>query len=134
MTKLLDYGATVTTDVAEAGEERVVAEVAPEADTHTISSAIQAAYPDTVFVAKRSIDRPVRSITVTQDTFEDVLTDRQREVLELAYRAGYFASPRRSTGEELADGLGISSATFYLHVRKATRRILEQIDARGLFD
>ncbi|AFK20100.1 PAS domain S-box protein [Haloferax mediterranei ATCC 33500] len=134
MTKLLDYGATVTSKVVEDGEETIVAEVAPDSNTRKVISGVQAAYPDTTFVAKRSVDRPVQSINLTHDVLDDLLTDRQREVLELAYHAGFFESPRCSTGDELAAALGIASPTFYLHVRKATRKILEQIDEIGLFD
>ncbi|WP_396611861.1 PAS domain S-box protein [Haloferax sp. S1W] len=134
MTKLLEYGATVTSKVVENGEETIVGEVAPDANSRKIISGVQAAYPDTTFVAKRSVDRPVQSINLTQDALDTLLTDRQREVLELAYHAGFFESPRYSTGDELADALGISSPTFYLHVRKSTQKILEQIDEIGLFD
>ncbi|WP_363464521.1 PAS domain S-box protein [Halogeometricum borinquense] len=134
VTTLLEYGATVTSAIIESGDETVVGEIAPDADSRKIISGIQAAYPDTTFIAKRSVDRPVRSVSLTQDALDKLLTDRQREVLELAYRAGFFESPRCSTGDELADALGITSPTFYLHVRKATRKVLEQIDEIGLFD
>ncbi len=133
MTKLLDYGASVTSKIVENGEETIVGEVAPDVDTHTIITGIQAEYSNTTFVAKRSVDRPVQPITVPRNGLEDVLTARQREVLELAYHAGFFESPRHSTGDDLADALGITSPTFYLHVRKATQKLLERIDEIGLF-
>jgi len=133
MTNLLDYGASVTSQIVENGEETIVGEVAPDADTHTIISNIQATYSNTTLVAKRTVDRPVRSVTIPHDGLENVLTARQREVLELAYHAGFFESPRHSTGDELADALGITSPTFYLHVRKATQNLLERIDEMKLF-
>lgn len=134
MTKLLDYGASVTSQIVENGEETIVGNVAPDADTHTIISGIRATYSNTTLVAKRTVDQPVRPVAVPRDGLEDVLTARQREILELAYRAGFFESPRHSTGDELADALGIASPTFYLHVRKATRKLLERIDEMGLFE
>lgn len=134
VTTLLEYGATVTSNTIENGQARLLAEVAPDADTHKIIASIEESYPDTTFVAKRSVDRPARTITIPPDALDDVLTDRQREVLKLAYHAGFFESPRYSTGEELADTLGIASPTFYMHVRKATQKILEEIDRMGLFD
>lgn len=134
MTKLLNYGAVVTSQIVENGEETIVVEVAPDADIRTIISAIQTTYSNTVFVAKRSVDRPVQSVTVPHNGLQDVLTERQREVLELAYHAGFFESPRQSTGDELAHALGITPPTFYVHIRKATQKLLEQIDEMDLFE
>jgi len=47
------------------------------------------------------------------------LTDRQSEVSDAAYRAGYFNWPRDSIAEEVADSPGIASATLHAHLRKA---------------
>lgn len=127
VTTLINYGATIRSAVIEDGVETVRAEVAPEADIHEISDAMQATYSDTSFVAKRTLDRPVRELIADEQAFGETLTDRQREVLELAYHAGFFASPRETTGEELANSLGISSPTFYVHIRNATRKLLQQL-------
>ena len=40
----------------------------------------------------------------------DVLTSRQREILDIAYYSGYFETPRDSTASEVADSLGITPA------------------------
>ena len=53
----------------------------------------------------------------------DELTDRQRQVLELAIEAGYFERPRHNNTGELADALGISRATFTQHLRAAQRKV-----------
>lgn len=37
------------------------------------------------------------------------LTDRQYEALTVAFRQGYYASPRRASTEEIADELGVSA-------------------------
>lgn len=58
---------------------------------------------------------------------EDSLTDRQLEVLQTAYNSGYFQSPRASTGEAIADSLGISQPTFAAHLRAAHRKLLPQL-------
>jgi hypothetical protein len=55
------------------------------------------------------------------------LTDRQQEVLEAAYLGGYFNWPRDSTAEEVADSLDIASATLHDHLRKAQRKVLDEI-------
>jgi predicted DNA binding protein len=76
-----------------------------------------------VFMAKRTLDRSVSTMT-TKNAVEEALTPRQQEVLTLAYHAGYFESPRDSTGEDLASVLGIASPTFYRHARKGIQRLL----------
>ena len=53
------------------------------------------------------------------------MTDRQREALEAAYRAGYFDWPRESTAEEVAESPDITSATLHSHLRKAESRLVE---------
>ncbi|MFP8956162.1 bacterio-opsin activator domain-containing protein [Natrialbaceae archaeon A-CW3] len=59
------------------------------------------------------------------------LTPRQQEVLQLAYRSGYFEMPRDQTGEELADTLGIVPSTFTKHIRSAERNLLDVIFVDG---
>ncbi|WP_436930743.1 PAS domain S-box protein [Halosimplex halobium] len=122
---LVERGATVR-EFETTGEVATVrCETAPRSDVEALITAVEAAGEDTVFVAKRTRDRDVRTVELTRSAVAERLTDRQREALALAYHAGYFASPRNSTGEELADVLGIASPTFYRHVREGTRKVLE---------
>ena len=53
-----------------------------------------------------------------------LLSVRQREVLEAAVEAGYYAFPRRATIDDLADGLGISRSTASEHLRRIEARVL----------
>ncbi|MDS0300667.1 helix-turn-helix domain-containing protein [Halogeometricum sp. S1BR25-6] len=55
------------------------------------------------------------------------LTDRQREVLETAYRMGYFERPKGANATEIAAELGISQSTFTEHLVTAQRKILEDV-------
>ena len=55
------------------------------------------------------------------------LTRKQLETLLLAYKSGYFDSPRRGTLRELAEMLNLSPSTVKEHLRKAQRKILEEI-------
>ncbi|MFC7027627.1 helix-turn-helix domain-containing protein [Halomicroarcula sp. GCM10025710] len=48
------------------------------------------------------------------------MTDRQAEILRAAYLAGYYAWPRDTTAEELAESLDISSPTLHQHLRRAS--------------
>ncbi|EMA55791.1 helix-turn-helix domain-containing protein [Halococcus thailandensis] len=53
------------------------------------------------------------------------LTDRQQQVLKLAFQLGYFERPRGKNAEEIATMLDISRSTFTQHLRAAQRKILE---------
>lgn len=61
-----------------------------------------------------------------EDTLLSKLSKRQREVLLLAYKSGYFDNPRKVTLRDLADMLGLSVSTVKEHLRKAQRKILEE--------
>ena len=52
------------------------------------------------------------------------LSDRQREVFELARKRGYYDYPREVSGSELADEFGIAKTTFHEHLRKAEATLL----------
>jgi len=58
-----------------------------------------------------------------------VLTDRQREVLTLANRYGYYDYPRGVSSEKLASRVGISKPVLLQHLRKAEGRIMADIFA-----
>ena len=55
------------------------------------------------------------------------LTDRQREVVLAAYHGGYFETPRRMSGTEIAESLDISAPAFHNHLRTVHRQIFEYL-------
>ncbi|ELZ94956.1 bacterio-opsin activator [Haloferax mucosum ATCC BAA-1512] len=52
------------------------------------------------------------------------LTDRQHTALQLAYLGGFFEWPHGVTGDELAESMDISRATFHQHLRAAERKLV----------
>ncbi len=56
--------------------------------------------------------------------YQDVLTPRQREALDLARQRGYYEWPRETTTRELAAELDIGKTTFLHHLRTAEARLL----------
>lgn len=56
----------------------------------------------------------------------DALTDRQREVIQTAFEAGYYEVPRSTSTEDLADELGLDSSTVAEHLQRAERNLLTQ--------
>lgn len=63
------------------------------------------------------------------------LTEAQREVLETAFRMGYFEEPRRASLEDIAAELGVSSSAVGGRLRRATAGLvaatLSPEDTRG---
>lgn len=55
------------------------------------------------------------------------LTIRQREILLLAKKLGYFDIPRKITSERLAEILEISKVAVLEHLRKAERNIINKL-------
>ncbi len=122
--KLAGYGGQVVEAVVEDGEFRVVVEVPHEIDLREIATAVQRAYPDAELVAQRSTTRSVQTLKQFQSALASRLTDKQQAALEAAFAAGYFTWPRESTGEEIAEGLGIAPATFHEHLRNGLSQLL----------
>jgi len=55
------------------------------------------------------------------------LTERQRSLLELAHRLGYYETPARSTLDRLAAIAGVSKAAVSKTLRRAEARLLRSI-------
>ncbi|WP_435181427.1 helix-turn-helix domain-containing protein [Halorussus sp. AFM4] len=55
----------------------------------------------------------------------DRLSERQREIFELARRRGYYSWPRETSATELAEELDITKPTLLEHLRKAEAKLLD---------
>ena len=58
------------------------------------------------------------------------LTEKQDEAIRLAYKRGYFDSPRQSTLQEISSELGISQQALASRLRRGNRQLVE----KTLFD
>jgi hypothetical protein len=119
-----ERGATVRTAAYEAGVGRLVAELAPDGDVREVVGAVAEAFADADLLAKRERQRPVETVGEFRSALHERLTDRQLTALRLAHHGGYFRSPRDSTAEELAAGLGVSSPTLHYHLRAAQGKLV----------
>ncbi|WP_306053982.1 helix-turn-helix domain-containing protein [Natronococcus wangiae] len=74
----------------------------------------------------------VESMTALRDDVADGmfrtdrLSERQREVFELARRRHYYRWPREVSAAELAAELDIAESTFLEHLRKAEEKLLDR--------
>jgi PAS domain S-box-containing protein len=120
---LAEAGVKLRSAAATAGIGRFVVEAPRSADVREVVDRVRDVYPTAELLAQHERDRSVAEVAVPGGPFGD-LTERQREALEAAYRAGYFDWPRESTAEEVADSLEVSSPTLHRHLRRAEKRLL----------
>jgi len=74
----------------------------------------------------------VSNVSYSQAVYQEhnmlsVLTDKQKEILISAKRAGYYDYPRKVSAEDLAESMGIAKATMVEHLRKAEIRLMDAI-------
>ncbi|WP_266074824.1 bacterio-opsin activator domain-containing protein [Haladaptatus caseinilyticus] len=124
---LIERGAIISEATASDGEGRVRIEVAPDADVRAFAEEISAVYPESRLVGKREIKREQRALSKHRTAIEEALTERQKAAVEVAYFAGYYDWPRKNTAEEVADSLGVSTATFHQHHRKAIKKVFTEL-------
>lgn len=119
-------GAIPGSVTASDGTGRLVLHVPGNVDPGEVIDAVLERHPAWTFVARRPREHsaPVFTPRGVQQVLREQPTDRQWEVLRSAYLNGYFERPRGRTGEEVADDLDISSATFSQHLRSALRNVL----------
>lgn len=120
---LRTYDVQVRMATAESSTSRIVLEVPQQVETRSLVEAIRGEYPETELVAKRETTR-TRSARQLDTYLAEKLTDKQLEALQAAHYSGFFEWPRETTGEDLADALGVSSPTYQYHLRAAERKLV----------
>lgn len=79
---------------------------------------------------ERGFQYKVVSLTdadLAEDSLLNRLTDRQRKILVLAFKLGYFDVPKKLNSDDLASRLHLTGSTVVEHLSKAERRILAGI-------
>jgi len=109
---------------AESGRATLVVEVASGGNVRRVVETLQKRFPETEFRGKQTSEGNVQPTGGFRSELDEVLTDRQRTVVETAYEAGYYDFPRSSDGEDVAEALSISAATFHQHLRRATEKLV----------
>ena len=120
------YGGRVGEVVAEGDTVSVDVRFPTETNIRSVIERLRELYPDLEVIAKRPVspeDEAERLATLVADE----LTVRQAEVLETAYRAGYYEWPRDTDGTELSERLNVSAATLSQHLRSAHEKVVGNI-------
>lgn len=130
-----ERGAILDTVTATSGTGRAVLELPQSSDVRTVVERIRERYPDIALIARHERQREQRPSDRLRALFEERLTDRQHEALQVAYHGGFFAWPRDNSGEEIAEKLGVTQPTFLQHLRTAERKLFAAFfeDRRSIY-
>ncbi|MFA9501923.1 bacterio-opsin activator domain-containing protein [Natrinema sp. H-ect1] len=120
---LSERGARTQAIEAEDGRARVTLEIPRSANVRSIVEAIEDRYAGTDVRSFQQREREGETRQEFAARLEEALTDRQFGALQRAYLGGYFEWPRPTTGEELAQSMGVSRPTFHEHLRTAEAKL-----------
>ncbi|MFW5935328.1 MAG: helix-turn-helix domain-containing protein [Halolamina sp.] len=125
---LAELGALPRSVLGDDGEGQIVAELPASYDAGEVVSTFQSEYGGEL-LAKRQRESftPLFSQRELDRALDRRLTDRQRDILEAAFEAGYYAWPRETSGAALAEELGISQPTLSEHLTTAERKLLSLV-------
>jgi PAS domain S-box-containing protein len=122
---LLEHGGLPRDLTVEGGEMELIVDVSHDIHVRELVDAVRATHPTTELVARKDVTRELRSAEQLRSDVLADLTDRQREVLTTAHLSGYFERPRESTGQDIADTLGVSQPAVNRHLRVAQRTVFD---------
>lgn len=127
-TMLAEHGATLHSFVIRPDDSELVVHLPQTTDVRSFVDACNESFLSVELTRRSQITEDAAGAD-TPSLALDQLTERQQEVLEIAYQNGFFDWPRENTGEEIAESLNVSPPTFHRHIRRGTHELL-----RSLFD
>lgn len=132
MARLLRHNAVPQSVQIEDEEVNLVFRLPQDIGVREFMEMFTSKYPEAEVVGRQNREQSLRQLSDVESLVEADLTDRQLEILKLAYRSGYFERPRQRTAEDLADDLEVTHPTVTRHLREAERKILSLIfDSSG---
>ncbi len=125
--ELSDRGLILRRLSADKTGGRLTVEVPRASDARQAVDLVMSQFEDAQLLAKRESSTSSDSSAAMHGSILETLTTRQREVIETAYRCGYFDSPRDASGKDIAEMFGFSNPTFHEHVREAERKLFDTL-------
>ncbi|WP_224269524.1 bacterio-opsin activator domain-containing protein [Haloprofundus salinisoli] len=119
-----DLGGVLREARADGEDGSMTIELPAVADVRAVVTALQHRFPNVSLRAQRERERTNGRGVEFRNSLDEALTERQKEVLETAFLAGFFEWPRGSTAEEVAEALGVSPPTFHEHLRRSQQKLL----------
>lgn len=118
------HGGHLAYSVSNTETTRVQIRLPTNVATRPLIESLTNAFEQIDLIARR--ERSERTLP-DDTTLQQLLTDRQYEILRTAYFGGYFTSPRQITGNDLAENFGISNPVIHDHLRAAQRLLFDYI-------
>ncbi|OYR62906.1 bacterio-opsin activator [Halorubrum ezzemoulense] len=123
--ELADHGAVFREATADPTSTTLVIDIPDSIDVRTITQLVRDTFSTVKLRSKQTLDQSMERDLYSK--FLEKLTSRQLEAIQTAYYSGFFESPRESTGEDVAETLGISPPAFYRHSRTVQRKLFETL-------
>ncbi|MHC3439541.1 bacterio-opsin activator domain-containing protein [Natrialbaceae archaeon A-gly3] len=120
---LTDRGAVAREINVSDGTAHLTLEMPRSANVRSVVEDVEERYPGTDVVSFQQRERGGETRQEFAASLEEELTDRQLAALRRAFLGGYFEWPRPTTGEELAQSMGVSRPTFHEHLRTAEEKL-----------
>jgi len=124
-TILAERGFRTTETAVEAGSVTMTAVGTSHSEVEDLIDALQSTYPETTVHHIRATESS--SVGATETDLFELLTNKQRQALKMAYYQGYFRRPRDHNATEVASKLDISRHTFDQHLRSSQRKLLAEL-------
>jgi PAS domain S-box-containing protein len=118
------HGGTLVESVSDTSGTRFRVELSKDTARRPLLDSLSSRYREIEPVAQRQTGSVRLPGT---EGVADILTERQYEILNAAYHGGYYETPRRVTGADLAESFDISSPAIYNHLQAAHRTLLETV-------
>ncbi|WP_435360088.1 bacterio-opsin activator domain-containing protein [Haloarchaeobius sp. DFWS5] len=131
LSTLVEYGSDVKGISAEPGNATIDLELPREANARTIVEHVEAQFDGVALAAYRERERPATTKQEFIAATEDRLTDRQLTALQRAYFGDFFEWPRPTSGDDLAESMGIARSTYHQHLRAAERKLVGEFFDRS---
>ncbi|WP_435348454.1 bacterio-opsin activator domain-containing protein [Haloarchaeobius sp. HRN-SO-5] len=124
LSTLAEYGADVIEIEADPNGATIDVELPREANARTVVDHVEAEFDEVSLGAYRERERAATTKQEFIAALEAELTDRQLTALQRAYFGDFFEWPRPTSGDDLADSMGIARSTYHQHLRAAERKLV----------
>jgi HTH-type transcriptional regulator, bacterioopsin transcriptional activator and related proteins len=132
LSAVASLGGYIEQAIIEDTDLHLTVHLAPSTDIRQIIDLVESAYPHAEMRRRQQITCSHDRMPANRAWSLSDLTERQRAALKASYYAGFFAWPRETTGEEVAESLGIAPATFHQHLRSAERKVFDSLLSTGI--
>ncbi len=120
---LIDRGAMPKTARASGEAATLTLQVAPTGSVREYVDMLTQRYAAVELTARRERDEPIQTREEFRAEYTNHLTEREREVIQTAYYAGFFEWPRENSTQDVAEMLDVSQPTVSRYLRAGERKL-----------